>query len=639
MSKKIMTNRKNHYEHRILRFFLALLLISGAQQLAFAQRNLSLYNINGAPQSYGLNPGRMPMSNSYFAIPALGNIGANFNNTGFNYGSITPETDSSGQDQNFFDNAFDALLSGLKPENRLLLDFSAGLLDFGKRSGRNFFSFSVSENINLQLDYPKAIFELLNEIDLGDTASAAKRYDLSSMGLNLLHYRSYALGFTRQITPRLSAGARIKYLNGIGSIFTQNNGFQFENDAQNAALNINGSLAVSSSGLSTLVNSGSSLIDYLTPQGNTGMAFDIGASYSTEKLDLSASILNIGRITWKNDITSDKISSARFQFPTDDLDAFETEFNRFTDSISFKRDSQAVTSFHTTLPAIGYFSANYYLLPQTSANLLLSPRYYNGKVDLAFSVGAQTRINKILQVGLNYSAYNKNVFNIGASANLNLGPLQVFAATDNLPAVINWQNASNAHINAGLSLSFGNRTRQEHLAMWQQEKEEEEEEEEVAEEAPEESIAQDSPSNNKKKKMTPENAEKTKPSPKEKQDKKELATEKDLKSNENNTPVATPEPEIVLRRYFSLRGTAKDLASGETLKGVRVDAYIQLPDGGQQLAFTRNFFTGEFEVLMERDKTYRVIIHKDAFFDHEITVGPQQMRDKNELLQNVQLKK
>ena len=75
------------------------------------------------------------------------------------------------------------------------------------------------------------------------------------------------------------------------------------------------------------------------------------------------------------------------------------------------------------------------------------------------------------------------------------------------------------------------------------------------------------------------------------------------------------------------------------LKGVRVDAYVQLPDGKQQLAFTRNLFTGDFEVLMERDKTYRIIIHKDTFADHEITITPDQMLDKNELLQDVKLKK
>ena len=630
-----MINRQKHYMKFLLRPFIVVSLISGALYPAFAQRNLSLYNLQGAPQSYGLNPGRMPQSNGYLAIPVLGNIGASLSNTGFNYASITPVEDTTGTDSTttFFDNAFNTLLSGLKPENRLLLDFNTSWLDFGIRSGRNFFSFSASENINIQADYPKAIFELFNEISLGDTLLEPKLYDLSSMGLNILHYRSFALGFTRQINKRLSAGARVKYLSGLGTLSTNNDGFQFENDALNNALNINGSLEVSSSGLSTFVNDESS---YLTGGGNTGMAFDIGASYSTEKLDLSASILNIGRIIWKKDITSDKISSARFQFPTDDIDAFEAEYDRFYDSISIKRDSQIISSFHTNLPAVGYFSANYYFLPQTSANLLLSPRYFNGKVDLAFSVGAQTRLSKILQVGLNYSAYNKNLFNLGASANLNLGPIQVFAATDNLPAMINWQKATSAHISAGLSLSFGNRTRAEQLAMWEPPKEEAEEEEIVAEPLVENTPKrkkQDIPQEEKR------NTDEPEPTRQEKQEQSNPVAEKDPKSKAKDTPSTTSEPEIVLRRYFSLRGTAKDLSSGETLKGIRVDAYVQLPDGQQQLAFTRNFFTGEFEVLMERDKTYRVIIHKDTFFDYEITVTPQQMQDKNELLQNVQLKK
>jgi hypothetical protein len=125
-----------------------------------------------------------------------------------------------------------------------------------------------------------------------------------------------------------------------------------------------------------------------------------------------------------------------------------------------------------------------------------------------------------------------------------------------------------------------------------------------------------------------------------KQEKKNDDNSKDLKANKKDQVAPSqPAPVIVMRKYFSFRGAAKDVSNGEILKGVRVDAYVQLPDGKQQLAFTRNFFNGDFEVLMERDKTYRIIIHKDAFSDHELTITPDQMLDKNELLQDVQLKK
>jgi|GEM_PF-2125350 len=779
-----------------------------------AQRNLSLYNLNAAPQSYSLNPGRLPMSNGYLSIPALGNLNASFSNSGFNYSALFPAADSTGQENsiNFFDNGFQAFLSEIEAENRLLADINAGWLDFGFRAGRNFFSLSANENISLQLDYPKAFFDMLNEVDLGDTLSAGALYDLSSLGLNILHYRSYALGFTRQISSRFSAGARIKMLDGIGTIFSENSGLQFINDPQNTALEINGGLNIFSSGLSTLINNGST---YLNRRSNTGLAFDIGASFTTEKLDLSASILNIGSITWKNDIAYDGISSSKFKFPTDDIDAFEAEFNRFTDSISLQRDSQAVTSFKTTLPALAYFSANYYVTPQTSVNFLLNPRYYNQDVDLAFSVGVQTRIKKILQLGVNYASFNKNIFNIGASASLNLGPLQIFAATDNLPAILNWQNASNVHLNAGLSLAFNGRSRNEQLALWEPEEKKQTQEDEASEtiaaipkdeqqnpgnkknrqdEDPSLKVSKptksnktedtppasnfaadeflgeewmDEANNSKKsnrskskkpvknpepvdvaaredqdqgKKSEKNEAKKSKnnkaddpendPEPvdvaaREDQDQGKKSEKNEAKKSKNNkaddsgkdpepvdfyttneymgeewmdetnnskkqkqskkdTPVnqkskeapsvttevaeasksdkkqekksdegkksdkdskksqtapSQPAPAVVMRKYFSFRGATKDLTNGEMLKGVRVDAYVQLPDGKQQLAFTRNFFTGDFEVLMERDKTYRIIIHKDTFADHEITITPDQMLDKNELLQDVKLKK
>ena len=595
-----------------------------------AQRNLALYNLQGVPQSYQLNPGRMPWSNGFLALPAVGNINLNYSNNGFDYSSLKPLIEA--EEESGID--FEDFLSALSADNRMVVDVQANWFDFGIRVKQNFFGLSVSEQAFAQVDFPKTLFELFNDIDLGSPVSQI--YDLSGLHMNASHYRAYAFSFTRQINPRLSAGARVKLLTGFLNAATENTGLAFINNTQNAYLGIRNSFSFLSSGYSTLENSSS---DYLKGRGNSGFAFDAGAQFQLlDNLEVFASIVNVGSINWKNDLTVESIMGTDYMFPTDDFDAFQAEVEDLLDSLTTP-ETIGLAAYRTKLPANGYLGANYYFAPQTSVGVLFNPRIYNGAMDLAFSLGVQTRVKRLLQLGVNYSIYNRNAFNLGAGMGLNLGPLQIFLASDNILSAVSFQNAQNAHANLGLSLAFGRRTREEQLALWNgaDAGEETEDDDELASLWKElEETAETGP------KATRPDKETSKPAKAAKQPKQKTPPPaKTAPQKEADEPAAAPAqptprpsaaaPATGLKRYFTLLGSAQAASSGAPITSIQVDAFVQLPGGTEQLASTNSFFNGSIQVLLEREKTYRIVVRKPQYASQEFTLTPSDMEGKNSM--------
>jgi outer membrane biosynthesis protein TonB len=595
-----------------------------------AQRNLALYNLQGVPQSYQLNPGRMPWSNGFLAMPAVGNINLNYSNNGFDYSSLKPLIEA--EEENGID--FEDFLSALSTDNRMVVDVQANWFDFGIRVKQNFFGLSVSEQAFAQVDFPKTLFELFNDIDLGSPVSQI--YDLSGLHMNASHYRAYAFSFTRQINPRLSAGARVKLLTGFLNAATENTGLAFINNTQNAYLGIRNSFSFLSSGYSTLENSSS---DYLKGRGNSGFAFDAGAQFQLlDNLEVFASIVNVGSINWKNDLTVESIMGTDYMFPTDDFDAFQAEVEDLLDSLT-TTEMIGLPAYRTKLPTNGYLGANYYFAPQTSVGVLFNPRIYNGAMDLAFSLGVQTRVKRLLQLGVNYSIYNRNAFNLGAGMGLNLGPLQIFLASDNILSAVSFQNAQNAHANLGLSLAFGRRTREEQLALWNgaDAGEETEDDDELASLWKElEETAETGP------KATRPDKETSKPAKAAKQPKQKTPPPaKTAPQKEAVEPAAAPvqptprpsaaAPATGLKRYFTLLGSAQAASSGAPITSIQVDAFVQLPGGTEQLASTNSFFNGSIQVLLEREKTYRIVVRKPQYASQEFTLTPSDMEGKNSM--------
>lgn len=578
----------------------------------FAQRNLTLSQLTFAPQSYLVNPGRIPLSKYNIGLPLMSGANGAVSSSGFRLGDFQEGDNGEGGQAN----PYKKFLDDLDQQNYAQMDISVNLLDLGFRIGsRNYINVFANETMNAFMKYPRPLAEML--FNVGNSKIVNRTYDIQSFQYNVIQYRSVGIGYTRQINKKLSVGFRAKSLMGISQIQTNNDSMRFVSDADDRFFGVLGNLSFMSSGAQNLkpyysilgnLNFGNLATqalqrnpsNYLQNTGNNGFAFDLGLQFNVNKdLDLYASLLNVGSITWKNDVTVNPLADDNIEFPTQDLDYFNSEVLEFVDSLG--RKATIDTTFKTRLPTMLYVGGSYFVAPTTSIDVVLNPRFYLGEVDFGFGVGITTRVNKILQVGGNVSSFNKSTINFGVGAALNLGPAQVYLASDNIIPIFAFSGSKTAHFNLGLTFNFGRQTRDERYAE-----------------------------------LNP----KKKTDPKKKEETKEVLANNKPKENDkksNNPPGTTARAVVDLPPSVSLVGTVFNGVSKEQLTGVALEVYIQNADGTEALLSKRTFGNGIILLSLKRENNHRLVLRKNGFSPNETIISTDEMGGQVQLKKEFEL--
>ena len=230
------------------------------------------------------------------------------------------------------------------------MNFSTEILSAGWYKGKNFWSFNIGLRTDIGANLTKSMFSFLNQMETIEDNWRNSSYDISGQQLNINAYTEIGLGLSRQINSRLTVGARVKALLGIGNMDLKLNRIAMNaslpteqqinewssasywsgSDAENARkaqelktkfdtyyanLAVSADLKSSFKGLELKEEEGK---DYVTDfdfdsskLGIAGYGFgiDLGASYKImDNLTVSASILDLGFISWSK--SSTKIASA-----------------------------------------------------------------------------------------------------------------------------------------------------------------------------------------------------------------------------------------------------------------------------------------------------------------------------------------
>ena len=576
----------------------------------FAQRNLTLSQLSFAPQSYLVNPGRIPLTKYNIGLPLMSGANGAVSSSGFKLGDFQEGNSIEGTPVN----PYKKFLDGLDQQNQASMDISVNLLDLGFRIGkRNYFNFFANENMNAAMSYPRSMAEML--FNVGNSKIVDRTYDIQTYRLNVLQYRAIGLGYTRQITNKLSAGIRVKSLMGISHVQTLNDSMRFVSDKDDRYFGVLGNLSFMSSGASNLdpyyatlgnLNFSNLAVQalqrnpstYFQNTGNKGFAVDLGLQYRiNDEIDLYASVLNVGSITWKKGITINPIADDNIEFPTQDLKTYNQEVLEFIDSLGRKPNFD--TTFSTKLPMLLYVGGSYFVNPTTSIDVTINPRFYLGEIDFGIAVGVTSRVNKFLQVGGNISSFNKASINFGLGTALNLGPAQLFFVTDNALAALSFKSAKTAHFNLGLTFNIGRQTRDDRIVELDGKKKVE-----------------------KKKKE---------------EDKPLLAQNKNNKDEPKTVPRSVP-PSLSI----SLIGTVFNSISKEQLTGISLEVFMQNEDGTEAVITKRTFGNGIILMSLKRDHNHRLVLRKSGFAPTEIILttdemgGLPQMKREFELTAGVQ---
>ena len=423
-------------------------------------QNFTLYNMNVVPQRTYSNPALIPKGNKIsIGLPLLSSEQLNIRNSGFKYKDVIRHGDD---DSLHLD--IDNLLGKLSVNNYLSINYNPDILSVGFLTGKNYFSLNVTEKVDIRFRYPKAFMEFLWK---GNGAYLDKEMTFN-FGLDFSHYREYALGYAREINDKLSVGAKVKYLYGMENFNIKRSDISIYTSAEDYAITAKANLEINSCGIvSDSAASGFSASKYAFSRKNSGMGIDLGASYkATEKITVSASVIDLGFIKWKDNPTNyiSHDQNAKFTYNGFELNQLINGDSSSTkdigktlgDSLSkiFKIDTLH-KSYKTNLSSQIYLGANYSLTEKSTAGVIIYGQVFDKTFHPGLALSYNHQLANWVNVSATYSMYNKSYTNLGLGVALRGGPVQFYLVTDNLLGMIFPQNTKSVQLHFGINILLG----------------------------------------------------------------------------------------------------------------------------------------------------------------------------------------
>lgn len=308
------------------------------------------------------------------------------------------------------------------------------------------FNHTMRDFVNLALDG--------NAPYVGETLELDPRFALTS-------HNEFYLGVAHKV-GKLDVGVRVGLLSGISDISTGSDQLRLTTDEEFYQLNfdndyvINTTADVTYNGLDD-AEAEINLRDGLL-SSNLGFSMDLGVAYQvSDKLQVSASILDLGSIRWSS---SPKNFTSKGTFSYDGVDISDyiddsTLELELADSLGdLLQVVETNDSYATALPTRLLLGADYHINDKWRCGAVVAMRRYKGHTSLALGLQTSRRILRVLDVGVQYSYRAGNPLNIGLSTTLFLGPVQFILAADNIFG-FDVTGSSHAHIRTGLGLRFG----------------------------------------------------------------------------------------------------------------------------------------------------------------------------------------
>ena len=337
-----MATNKLLWSSKLIGVFFIMLVCTLSANAQFLRTS---YFMEGTHYRQQLNPALTP-TKGYFNLPVIGAVNATVGSTSLGYQDIIDIIDDG---DDFYTKP--DFMNRLKDNNKLNVNFSTEILSAGWYKGKNFWSSNIGLRTDIGANLTKNMFTFLNEMETVEENWRNSNYDISGQQLNINAYTEIGLGLSRQINSRLTVGARVKALLGIGNMELKLNrvamSANLPSDQQinqwssesywnsmtpsqaaqaaqelkdkfnnyHANLTVGAELKSSFKGLELQEEEGKDYVtDFDFDSGKLGIAgygfgIDLGASYKIlDNLTVSASVLDLGFISWSK--SSTKIASA-----------------------------------------------------------------------------------------------------------------------------------------------------------------------------------------------------------------------------------------------------------------------------------------------------------------------------------------
>lgn len=391
---------------------------------AMAQEGTA-YFMHSLPQSTIQNPAFEPKYK--FSLGFAGSsIGLQATNSGFAFNELVKrQGDSLVVDLTRFSKA-------LAKKNYITAtgDVDAFRLQF--KAGQWIFMGNITARTYARIMFPKDLVAIAAEGTakfIGETANISPEVHGQT-------WAEFGLGASKKISDKLRIGGRFKYLAGLASATTTRS---------NVTLEVGEEYDLTVKAGAQLVSSGLNTDEFEWQQqlkGNHGLGVDLGATFKlTNKLTLSASIIDLGYIKWKTNLNrlTWNPETAQYTFKGIDLEeAFEDNSKYWDDQMDSIEDAFDVTdedgglAFKTILPTKFFAGAQYSVVRNFNVGGVVSGEVFEGRLSPGLTISANKHFGKVLSMSLSYGASNRSWANLGAGMSINLAPFQFYVVGDNL---------------------------------------------------------------------------------------------------------------------------------------------------------------------------------------------------------------
>jgi hypothetical protein len=134
---------------------------------------------------------------------------------------------------------------------------------------------------------------------------------------------------------------------------------------------------------------------------------------------------------------------------------FNNAITLVTDSISKAfRPKHSESSFATLIPVKIYFGIERQLNDIVYMSGVTRIRIFNNRIHTSLTASANTLLGNVLSLSASYSIMESTFDNLGLGAGIKAGPVQIYAATDNLFSPFYPSRARNMNLRIGINFIF-----------------------------------------------------------------------------------------------------------------------------------------------------------------------------------------
>lgn len=402
----------------------------------YTQEELSLFFHEDVLQSGSLQPANQP--NSKFSI--------GFGSTYFHADIRGPKFVSVSGKVNYLENISEGL-----SENYLSSDASFNIFDLGFQYKDWYFRSGFNTNTYGYFNFSPEVAKILFE---GNGNNIGKTFDFGP-DLYIRQTSEFYIGASYPIYEYYRIGANLKLITGAFDISTPKSELSLTTGDEIYELTLENDYLINTS-YNSLEFSLRQLLPFSNPfQDNIGISGDFGFQYLAENFDISANLLDVGFINWRSN-TRNYSSEGKYTFDGFTFEDVNVDtLNYLVDTLQSIFEVEVDRNNYQGFTPLKIVIGGEYHIDSWHFGGILYGEWKQNRFLPAAGVNIRKRMWNFWDLGVSYAYKNNSYSNLGLSSVMNIGPVQLYALSDNVVGIFLPINRMKINFRVGGNINIG----------------------------------------------------------------------------------------------------------------------------------------------------------------------------------------